>query len=122
MANKRPSINDKKVNSIGSDLDTLFGNTNNGNVNEETSNEDNNQEQRLRKIENIMDYYDRESSTKQFSIYLPEEIQKKVKTKALEDDKTVSNVVADLIFKNYLTEEEIRSAYNKAYDQRNDKK
>lgn len=116
MTSKRPSISDKNIN-FDKDYDTLFSSkpTDKKDDGKDKTEE---KEVRLRGIDRIRNYYKKNKRIKQFSIYLPDEIQKKIKAKASEDDKSVSDIIREVMMDNYLSEDDIRNAYNKAYDKR----
>lgn len=77
------------------------------------------QEPRLQQFEKIRDYYKNDKSQKQYSIYLPESIQKMIKRHAILEDKSFSQVAKELFLDHYLSNSEIKSAYNDDYDRRN---
>ncbi|MBS0978890.1 hypothetical protein JK187_11895 [Levilactobacillus brevis] len=77
------------------------------------------QEPRLQQFDKIRDYYKNDKSQKQYSIYLPEAIQKMIKRHAILEDKSFSQVAKELFLDHYLTNSEIKSAYNDDYDKRN---
>ena len=91
MSKKRVSIADK--NRIpSSEIDTLFKNDY-VNGSEKSLVSANAKEIKLRKIEDIKDYYDNFVGGKQVSIYLPEEIHSLVKAKASRDKISMKDAI-----------------------------
>lgn len=76
-------------------------------------------EVRLQQFEKIRDYYKEDRTQKQYSVYLPESIQKMIKRHAILEDKSFSQVAKELFLDHYLTDSEIKAAYNEDYDKRN---
>lgn len=76
-------------------------------------------EVRLQQFDKIRDFYRDSKVQKQYSVYLPEEIQKMIKRHAILEDKTFSQVTKELFLDHYLTDAEIKAAYNEDYDKRN---
>ena len=56
---------------------------------------------------------------KQYSIYLPTEIQKALKQKATLEDKSISELLIKEIINNILSKEDIMSAYRLGFEKRN---
>lgn len=76
-------------------------------------------ETRLRGIDHIKDYYHNLDSGSQYTIYIPKELQDTIKIKCLKSGETVSSFYKNALVDKILSEDEIKSAYNDAYDQRN---
>ncbi|MBS0938045.1 hypothetical protein JK214_15540 [Lactiplantibacillus plantarum] len=76
-------------------------------------------EVRLQQFEKIRDYYKKNKTQKQYSVYLPDSIQKMIKRHAILEDKSFSQVAKELFLDYYLTDSEIKAAYNEDYDKRN---
>ena len=79
-------------------------------------------EVRLQQFDKIRDFYKDSKSQKQYSVYLPEAIQKMIKRHVILEDKTFSQVAKELFLDHYLTDAEIKAAYNEDYDKRNELK
>lgn len=117
MANKkRVKITDKNLN-YEKDMDHLF---NDDDIDEKDSKKEEEQpkEIRLKKLEKIQNYYKEKQGGSQYTIYIPEEFQTIVKTKAVLNKESVSSFYKNLLM-NTFTEQELREAYNRAYDERN---
>ncbi|MBO0474894.1 hypothetical protein JZO86_14420 [Enterococcus ureasiticus] len=112
MAKKRISIKDKKIPQT-SDIDTLFPT---GSVTPEDSKPDK-KVPALKKMEDIISYYKDYKGGKQVSIYLPEEIHRKVKSKAVQEGSNMKDAIKAVVLDNYLTESEIKEAYNEYIDE-----
>ncbi|GLB47417.1 hypothetical protein WR164_13960 [Philodulcilactobacillus myokoensis] len=120
MANKNRQSILSKNNNYSKDLDTLFKSET---VKKQPKSKANQKpkETRLTRFSKIKDFYLKSNSKKQFSIYLPEELQKQMKAKSVADGMSISDVIKRLILDHYLTDAEIKDAYNRGYDKRNQK-
>lgn len=74
---------------------------------------------KINKFDKIKGFYRSSEGGKQFSYYLPTELQKQLKKHATMEDKSISKVLEDLLLDHYLTDQEIKQAYNEGYDKRN---
>lgn len=111
MANKRKSFGNTDLN-MDSGLDELFSSDNKQKTEEP-------KEQKLRTFASIRDFFKNDKEIKQYSYYLPPELQNKLKAKAIEDDKSVSDVIRSLVMEHFLTDEDIKDAYERGYERRN---
>lgn len=111
MAKKRVSIKDKKIPTT-TEIDTLFPTGSNTPENDKSDKK----VPSLRKIDDIVSYYKDYKGGKQVSIYLPEEIHRKVKAKAVQEGTNMKDAIKAVVLDNYLTESEIKEAYNEYID------
>ncbi|MEJ6401213.1 hypothetical protein [Nicoliella lavandulae] len=111
MTNKRKSFGNENL-SMDSDLDQLF-------KNKDPKESKEPKEHKLRSFSSIKDYYLKTKDYKQYTIYLPPEIQSKLKSKAIEDDESVSDVIKELVINHYLSDKDIKDAYDRGYNRRN---
>ncbi|MBT9670580.1 hypothetical protein GPK34_00815 [Secundilactobacillus kimchicus] len=135
MAKKRVPINSKDTD-LTPTLDTLFGNEkvesqpdkDKEGSEKETASPNNGkkehkayEEERMRTYADVREYYKKYAGGKQYSIYLPVELQKKLKLKAAEEDINLSQLMLRLIVDHGLSDVELKSAYDKAFEKRHPK-
>ncbi|WP_249214920.1 hypothetical protein [Lactiplantibacillus plantarum] len=123
MTNKKRKPITLDSNEEGKEFDSLFP-TQTKTMSEESENEkivkrEKPTEVRLQQFEKIRDYYKKNKTQKQYSVYLPDSIQKMIKRHAILEDKSFSQVAKELFLDYYLTDSEIKAAYNEDYDKRN---
>lgn len=114
---KRQSIKSKNV-KMDKELDSLFRPDDEI---KESKNEpkEESKETRLRGIDHIKDYYHNLDGGSQYTIYIPKELQDIIKIKCLKSGETVSSFYKNALIEKVLTEDEVKNAYNDAYDARN---
>lgn len=118
MTKKRITISSKTINNNEEDIDSLFK----PKIKNEDKLEKNiNKEKELHHFEPIKNYYLNHEfkKQKQYSIYLPTEIQKALKQKATLEDKSISELLIKEIINNILSKEDIMSAYRRGFEERN---
>ncbi|MCK6240571.1 hypothetical protein LTA00_13375 [Lactiplantibacillus plantarum] len=114
MANRKRKPINIDSNQEGEKFDTLFSSkeTPIKNISPEQ------EEVRLQQFDKIRNFFKRDKRQKQYSVYLPESIQKMIKRHAILEDKSFSQVTKELFLDHYLTDSEIKAAYNEDYDKR----
>lgn len=123
---KRQSISETAVQNMSGDVDTLFhhepSSTQNPATTENKTSGDvvgkDTSDSRLVKIDAIKKFFKKPQNTKQYSVYLPEALQKRIKKQAIIEERSLSDVMTDLFMEHYLSNEEIKEAYNEYYDQK----
>lgn len=114
---KRQSIKSKNI-KMDKKLDSLF--RPDTEVEEEIKeNKKESKEIKLRGIDHIKDYYHNLDGGNQYTVYIPKELQDAIKIKCLKRGETVSSFYKNALVDNILSEDEIKDAYNDAYEQRN---